>query len=65
LNFRPTSTGVGSPESPSGGVTLVPQSEQGHVTVTTRPAPGVWMLPLSSAARVLIVEVGEPWTVHE
>src|SRR4051794_24423012 len=60
----PSSTGVGSPESPSVGVMLSPHSEHEHMTVTFVPADGVCRLAESSTARTLIVEVGLPWTVQ-
>src|SRR5919109_3056028 len=64
LNLTPTSTGVGSVESGAIGETLVPHSEQGHVTLTETPALGVCRLPLSSTARHLIVVDGLPWAIQ-
>src|ERR671930_1574400 len=64
LNFTPTSTGEASPASGVPGVTLVPHSEHGQVTLTVTPGPGVCRLPLSSTARHLIVVDGLPWATH-
>src|SRR5215208_4962180 len=63
-NFTPTSTGDVSPASGTDGVTVLPQIEQGQETATEAPAPGVWVFPLSSVARVLIMVVGWPCAVH-
>jgi hypothetical protein len=63
--LTPTSIDAGSPESAVLGLVLVPQIEQGHLTLTVVPAPGVSRLPLSSTARVLIVAEGFPWATHE
>ncbi len=55
-NLTPSSTASGS--FSSGAVKESFQIEQGQVrevTLTVTPAPGVSRLPLSSAARVLIV----------
>ena len=47
------------------GAMFGPQSEHGQVTPTDTPAvAGVSMLPLSSVARALIVELGLPWAFH-
>ena len=65
LNFTPTSVAAASPESACAGVVLVPQIEQGQLTLTVVPAPGVSRLPLSSTARDLIVVDGFPCAFHE
>ena len=64
-NLTPTSTGDVSPASGVPGVTELPQSEHGQLTATWLPAPGTWVLPLSSVARTLMVAVGAPCTSHE
>src|SRR5215213_10986882 len=65
LNLTPTSTGDVSPASATAGVIVLPHSEHGQLTETGVPAPGVWVLPLSSVARTLMLAVGAPWTSHE
>ena len=65
VNFTPTSVEAVSPESAVVGWVLVPQIEQGHVTLTVVPDDGFSRFPLSSTARVSMVVVGFPWAIHE
>src|SRR3954451_22253462 len=62
VNFMPSSTAPGSPESrlAVGTVKPVPNIEHGQLTLTLTPAPGVCRLPLSSTARTLMFAVGLP-----
>src|SRR5262245_61241578 len=56
LNLTPTSTAVPSPEFRTAGVTVgfhsVVHGQLPGPMVTVTPAPAVWMLPLSSIARL-------------
>jgi hypothetical protein len=64
--LTPSSAEVGSAESRSstGTTVFAPQIEQGQFTETDVTAPGVWRLPLSSAARTLSVVEGLPCAVQ-
>src|SRR5262249_56374395 len=59
----PISTEAASPESSWPGVTLLPQTEHGHATLTVTELTGL-MLPLSSTTRDSTVAVGLPCTTQ-
>jgi hypothetical protein len=70
-NFTPTSTAAVSESAATPGVAVSGQIVHGQVagpglpTVTVTPAPGASRLPLSSAARLLMVTDPEPLGVQE
>ncbi len=65
-NFTPSSAGLPScPSACSGsGVTPVLMIEQGQLTLTVTPAPGVSVLPLSSVARTRTFAAGWPFAIQ-
>src|SRR3954467_8522750 len=64
-NFTPSSTELASPASTVAGVVIAGFHRlHGQVTVTVVPAVSVWMLPLSSVARLLSTVLPMPLTSH-
>ncbi len=64
LNLTPTSTGLVSCSSTLSGVTLGPAIMHGHPTLTLTLGADDSTLPVSSVARAMIVERGEPWAIQ-